>query len=619
MSDQGEPTGERIWAERDLVEEVVETSPIGIAVVDATGTVTFANEHAEEIYGRSREELNEYTHDDSRWDLVNEDGEPLASGEAPFNRVVSEEEAIYDQIIGLRRPSGERVWVSVNGSPQWNDDGELKRAVFAFEDVSEKHELEAELDEILGRVTDAFYALDDEFRFTHVNERAEELLRASEEELLGETLWELYPEAADIDDVWDAFHTAMETQEPRSYDLYYDPLEFWVEATVYPSETGVSVYFQDVTERKERERELERSNEQLETLFRVLPIGVMVADAEGSLRKVNDAANEIWGGTVYDADSIEEYERYTGWWADTGEPVTSEEWTMARVLDGESVVEPDVFEIETFDGERRIVMVHGMPIRNDRGEVVRGVVVQTDITERKEYERKLKESNERLEQFAYAASHDLQEPLRMVTSYLSLIERKHGDTLDDDGEEFLEFAVDGAERMREMIDGLLAYSRIESQGEPFEPTDLDEVFEDVRADLRIRIESSDATITRDSLPRVHGDDGQLRQVFQNLLSNAIEYSGEKPPRIHVSAVREGSKWRISVRDEGVGIDSDDPDRVFEVFQRLHSREEIDGTGIGLALCKRIVERHDGEIWVDSEPGEGSTFAFTLPAVDATDR
>ncbi|MFP8953424.1 MEDS domain-containing protein [Natrialbaceae archaeon A-arb3/5] len=239
--------------------------------------------------------------------------------------------------------------------------------------------------------------------------------------------------------------------------------------------------------------------------------------------------------------------------------------------------------------------------------------------EQKQHEQKLEASNERLEQFAYAASHDLQEPLRMVTSYLQLLENRYGGSFDDDGEEFLEYAVNGADRMRNMIDALLEYSRIDTQGEPFEPVELDMVLGDVLNDLQLQIGENDATITTEQLPRVNGDASQLRQVLQNLLTNAITYSGAQPPQIHIDAERRGRKWKISVHDDGIGIDPDDQDRVFTVFDRLHSREEYEGTGIGLALCQRIVERHDGEIWVESEPGEGSTFSVTLPATDVHDQ
>ncbi len=239
--------------------------------------------------------------------------------------------------------------------------------------------------------------------------------------------------------------------------------------------------------------------------------------------------------------------------------------------------------------------------------------------EQQYHEQQLKESNERLEQFAYAASHDLQEPLRMVTSYLRLLENRYGDSFDEEGEEFLEFAVDGAERMRKMIDALLEYSRVETQGESFEPVELNEILGNVLEDLHIQIEETNSTISTESLPRVEGDPSQLRQVLQNLINNAITYSGDGPAQIHIDAEQREGEWVVSVHDNGMGIDPDDQDRVFTVFDRLHSREEYEGTGIGLALCQRIVERHGGDIWVNSEPGEGSTFSFTLPAVETHDQ
>ncbi|MDG5759225.1 PAS domain-containing protein [Natronococcus sp. A-GB1] len=373
----------------------------------------------------------------------------------------------------------------------------------------------------------------------------------------------------------------------------------------------------DITDRKQAELEAEKQRTQLETLFELLPVGVVVAEADGRLVEANDAAAELWGGDVFDAETVGDYERYDGWWLDTGEPIEPEEWPMSRVLEGETILDPDVVEIETVDGERRTVMIHGMPIRDEDGEIVRGVLTQTDVTERREYRRRLEESNERLEQFAYAASHDLQEPLRMVASYLQLIESRYAEALDDDGQEFLAYAVDGAERMRAMIEGLLQYSRVEARGEPLAPVDLEAVLEDVLADLQLRIEESDAEITIEPLPRVEGDGDQLRQVFQNLLENAITYSGDDPPRVRVDADRRGDEWTIAVRDDGIGIPPEEQERVFEVFHRLHSQGEHDGTGIGLALCERIVERHGGEITVDSEPGKGSTFSVTLS--DARDR
>lgn len=227
------------------------------------------------------------------------------------------------------------------------------------------------------------------------------------------------------------------------------------------------------------------------------------------------------------------------------------------------------------------------------------------------YAAELKRSNEELQQFAYIASHDLQEPLRMISSYMQLIERRYKGKLDKDADEFINFAVDGAERLQNMVNGLLAYSRVGTQGKSFEQTDCEAVIEETLANLKVAIEESGAEITYDSLPTLMADSSQLVQVFQNIISNAIKFRGSEPPRIHISAERKEKEWQFCVRDNGIGIDPKYNNRLFIVFKRLHGRE-YPGTGIGLAVCKRIVERHGGRIWVESETGKGSSFYFTIP-------
>jgi signal transduction histidine kinase len=251
---------------------------------------------------------------------------------------------------------------------------------------------------------------------------------------------------------------------------------------------------------------------------------------------------------------------------------------------------------------------------------------QQEIAVRKQAERALEDyatelerSNQELQQFAYIASHDLQEPLRMVTSYLQLLEKRYKGHLDADANDFIHYAVDGAQRMRELIQGLLAYSRVGSHGGPLEVVDSQEIFYQVLDNLQVVIAENGAGVTHGSLPTVMADPTQLTQLFQNLIGNAIKFRNNERPEIHVEADRqEGGvngdtcHWLFSVRDNGIGIEPQYAERIFVIFQRLHTRDEYPGTGIGLAVCKRIMERHGGRIWVESKPGHGSTFFFTLP-------
>jgi len=247
--------------------------------------------------------------------------------------------------------------------------------------------------------------------------------------------------------------------------------------------------------------------------------------------------------------------------------------------------------------------------------------LELEITERKKAEevlaqrsQDLSRSNAELEQFAYVASHDLQEPLRMIGSYLQLLEKRYKDKLDDDASEFIGFAVDGAKRMQALINDLLAYSRVGTKAKPFEATDCGLVVNTVVRNLRMAIEDSGAKITIDSLPKVIGDATQLTQLFQNLIANAIKFRGEHPPEIQIKVEPEDDFWRFSVQDNGIGISSEYFDRIFVLFQRLHNREAYPGTGIGLAICKKIVEHHGGRIWIESIPEQGSTFYFTFPQI-----
>ncbi len=275
------------------------------------------------------------------------------------------------------------------------------------------------------------------------------------------------------------------------------------------------------------------------------------------------------------------------------------------------------------DGTEFPIEIMLSPLESADGMLVTAAI--RDISVRREAEaqllnkvEELKRSNEELGQFAYIASHDLQEPLRMVASYTQLLSRRYKGKLDADADDFIAYAVDGASRMQRLIQDLLAYSRVGTKGKELQETSSEEAFEQALLNLRGGIQDSGAIVTHDALPPVLADETQLIQLFQNLVGNAIKYQNPGIPRIHVSAAKNGhKKWLFSVKDNGLGIDPLYFEKVFVMFQRLHKREEFAGTGIGLAICKKIVERHGGNISVSSEAGHGSRFEFSLAGAETT--
>ncbi|QLG28209.1 PAS domain S-box protein [Halorarum halophilum] len=1133
--------------ERNQTEELLKTAPVSIAVQDADGETVLANRRAQQVLGLSEREIVEDTEITDDWAVTDADGTMLALDERPTARVLETGEPVYDEEIAIERPDGERIWFSINAAPVVGPEGDVDRVITTGKEITElkerTDELESELSEILGRISDAFYALDEEWRFTHVNDRAAELLQRSADELLGKSVWAEFPEAA-AGEISDQYRRAMDTQESVTFETFFEPLDGWFELNAYPSETGLSVYFRDVTERKERERQLLESEQRYRTLiehfpngavalvdgdlnyrtvggtpldvadvtveelegmpaekvlpskladelvpryeaaldgefgtfelelgdrffqFQVVPVrddsgdvfaamgmsqdvterkryerelerfrtivetvndGVYTVDGEGRFTMVNEAYAELTGysreelvgshvslvidddvaasarelegellagetdtakieaeiatadggtvtaeatfamlpdeegdaervGVVRDISERKAYERaleeserryrtlvehfpdglvglfdedlrYTAAGGELVDKVgidleeaigatvderlpedllTEVEPYFRGALEGEE----STFEVEYHD---RHLQAHTLPVRNGNGEIFAGMLmvqdvtdrverereieeqreryrrlvdvapvaivtydaggeiqfaneataeligvddteslvgtpaieyihpdereestgrirsmledresvppterrivtadgevkhvliasipvtyggepaaqtVLVDVTERKEHERELeararqqdvvselgqralenpsladlfdeaveavadtldtdytkvlelqedgemllrsgvgwreglvgdatvgtgsdsqagytldstapvvvddlatesrfsgpdllvehdvsagistiigppgdpwgvlgthdtdrtwftakdvsfvqsvanilttaieraryeeelnetvaelRESNQRLEQFAYIASHDLQEPLRMISNYLQLLEGRYADELDENARDFIDFAVDGAERMKEMINDLLAYSRVETEAEPLEPVDSGAAVSNALDDLRLQIEENDAEIDVGDLPTVVADRNQLEQVFQNLVSNAIKYRDDEPPRVEIDAERGDGEWVFRISDNGIGIDPAHVDRIFEVFKRLHTNEEYPGTGIGLALCEKIVERHGGRIWVESEEGEGATFWFTIP-------
>lgn len=376
----------------------------------------------------------------------------------------------------------------------------------------------------------------------------------------------------------------------------------------------------DVTERKQAEKALAESQRKIATLMSNLP-GMAyqcLNDPRWTMLVVSEGCYELTG---YLAEDLVHNRRAI--WSDLIHPDDRESvWT--QIQDAVHARRPYQlnYRIRTADRAEKWVWEQGRGVFASDGRLLTLEGFITDVTIRKRaeeelvrYTEELARSNAELEQFAYVSSHDLQEPLRMVSNYVQLLSRRYQDKLDADANEFINFAVEGARRMQQLINDLLMFSRVGTQGKPLQPTDANVVLRHVLDNLKIAIADSGAAITSETLPQVQADEVQLAQLFQNLIGNAIKFRAESAPRIHVGVVRKSAEeWAFSVSDNGIGIAPQYHQRVFVIFQRLHTRSEYPGTGIGLAICKKIVERHGGKIWVESEESQGATFSFTLQAV-----
>jgi PAS domain S-box-containing protein len=370
---------------------------------------------------------------------------------------------------------------------------------------------------------------------------------------------------------------------------------------------------QEIAERKKAEEALSASEVRYRRLFEAARDGILILDAEtGMIIDVNPFLIEMLGF------SHEQLLEKAIWEIGCFNDIASNKAKFME-LQRQGYVRHEDLPLETADGRQIEVEFISNVYEMNHQKVIQCNI--RDITERKRAEEKLRNtlldlerSNKELQQFAYVASHDLQEPLRMVASYTQLLEKRYRDRLDSDANEFIQFAVDGAIRMQRLINDLLAYSRVGTRSKPFEPIDSHGVLGQAIANLSAVIEENQAVVTNDDLPPIMADQSQMVQLFQNLIGNAIKFRSDQSPRIHVSAEQKGNEWVFSVEDNGIGIDPQFKERIFVVFKRLHQKEEYPGTGMGLAICKKIVERHGGRMWVESELQKGSTFYFSIPVM-----
>ncbi len=384
----------------------------------------------------------------------------------------------------------------------------------------------------------------------------------------------------------------------------------WTEIAIKKIEDNAGKFllmrFNDISERKKSELALLESEKYIRSILEHAPILLFAIDLYGKFTLSEGKAFEIMGYKPGELVGKSSYEVYKGY------PQIQKD--MRTALTGKSFTNTVSIRNGTF-------RTSYSPLLNTNKHIIGAIGVAIDISELKQaenelklYANKLKSSNKELEQFAYIASHDLREPLRMVSNYLQLLQNRYSTDLDEDAKEFIHFAVDGAKRMNVLINDLLEYSRVGTKEKDFNKIDANIIVNNVLSNLKVSIQETKAVIQVHNLPVIFVDVIQYTQVFQNLIANALKYSGDKIPEIRISVVDRIQEWCFSIEDNGIGIEPEYLEKIFGIFQRLHTVDKYEGTGIGLAIVKKIIERHNGKIWVESKIGVGSVFHFTIPKV-----
>ena len=637
-----DPAGE-LWGfsemSRDLIESkesgakyrgLLEAAPDAMVVVNQSGEIVLLNLQAEKRFGYRRDEL-----------LGQQVTSIIREGFAErliADALRSAEDALAQQIgtgieLNGRRKDGSEFPIEIMLSPLKSAEGILVTA--AIRDISVRKKAEKHLAQMEGRyrglleaAPDAMVVVNQAGEIVLLNVQAEKQFGYKRDELLGQKVKNLIPEGFAERLIADGTRSAAEAlaqQIGTGIELIgrrKDGSEFPIELMLSPLESAegilVTAAIRNISVRKAAEKHLGQMESRYRGLLEAAPDAMVVVNQAGEIVLLNVQAEKQFG---YKRDEL------LGQKVKNLIPEGFAERIVADALrSAEDALAQQIGTGIELIGRRKNGSEFPLELMLSPLESAEGILVTAairDITTRKKGEadllnkmEELNRSNEELGQFAYIASHDLQEPLRMVASYTQLLSRRYKGKLDSDADEFIAFAVDGAGRMQRLIQDLLTYSRVGTKGQDLLETSSEEALQHALTNLRGAIEASGALVTHDPLPIVAADEMQLIQLFQNLVGNAIKYQSPGVPKVHISAIQNGGKkWIFSVKDNGLGIDPQYFEKIFGMFQRLHKREEFAGTGIGLAICKKIVERHGGSIAVESEPGKGSTFSFALAGIE----
>jgi len=533
----------------------------------------------------------------------------------------------YDLEHRINRSNGEIRYIHARGRVLLDDEGKSAKMYGVAEDITERKHAEEQikrLADIVDSSDDAIIGEDLNGIILSWNKGAEKIYGYSAREMVGKPIFNLAPdsEREKTSKLLEEVKSGRKVAHYEAQRTKKDGTKIDILVTLSPIKNfdgeimGISAIVRDITEGKKAERALIESEERLNATIKSSPDSIISSDLNLDIISCNQASMDMYGASSEELiglnalELIDPKDRPT--LIEAAKIALSEERSVTLELNSVTLDGKKVFPVE----------ISGNSIRDAEGKPTGFVAITKDITERKSAEKEretligeLERSNQELQQFAYIASHDLQEPLRTISSFTQLLARRYKGQIDKDADEFIDFIVDGTNRMQAMIKDLLKYSRVQTRGEEFKPTDVQNALDQALFNLKVTIDENNAEITHDKLPIITADEKQLIQLFQNLIGNAIKFKKpDEPPKIHILSKKdeENKEYILGVSDNGIGMDQQYAGRIFELFQRLHTRDEYKGTGIGLAVAKKIVERHSGRIWVESELGAGSTFYFTIP-------
>jgi PAS domain S-box-containing protein len=592
------------------IREILESISDAFYAVDEHWKITYFNKEAENLLKRKSHEVLKK----NLWEAF-----PPVKGtelESKFQSVVKSKTA---ETFEYYYP-GDSKWYEINAYPSKGG-----VSVF-FRNIDDRIKAESDLkkayqekNNIIESITDAFFTMDRNFIVSYWNHAAEKLLGIKREKIIGKNLWKVFPDAVRLPS-YSNYHQVLETGQSIHFE---DNFGRWLEVDAYPSEEGLTVFFRDISLRKEADIRLLEANERFE--------------------KVTEATNDA----IWDYDAVNNklfwgkgFFTLFGYNPDDVNPTFDLLLSLIHEEDRERIVNKvslfmsdpalkDWYEEYRFlkiDQTIAFVIDRATFIRNSEGKVLRVIGAMNDITERKnselqllslneslqKYAKELERSNEELESFAFVTSHDLQEPLRMISSFMDLLKRKYGGQLDEKAIQYIHYAMDGAKRMKQIILELLEYSRVTQPTEGKEVVDLNVILLEYKNLRRKVISEKSVSISYHHLPKLSTNKAGITQIIHALLDNAIKYSNVgKAPHIEIYSKQKENEWEFSVKDNGIGIDPQFFEKIFGIFQRLHNRDEYEGTGIGLSIAKKQVEFLGGRIWVESTPGKGSTFYFTV--------